>query len=69
MVSTRAVKSSSSSTFGIERQRARQHDALLLAAGQAGAALGDDGVEALRQRVDEVLQLGGRDRLFEVLRP
>ena len=51
----------------IERQRPRQHDALLLAARQAGAALRDDGVEPLRQRRDEVLQLGGRDRLLEVL--
>ena len=50
----------------VQRQRAGQHDALLLAARQAAAALGDDGVELVGQAVDEIGQLGGRDRLLEV---
>ena len=66
LVSTRAVKSSSSRTCGIQRQRPRQHDALLLAARKARSALGNDRVELLRQRCDEVLQFGGRDGFFEI---
>ena len=41
---------------GVERERAGQHDALLLAAGKAGAALGNHGLEALRQGGDEIVR-------------
>src|SRR5580704_15158216 len=40
--------------LGIQRQCARQHHALILAAGKAGPALGDYRVEPLRQGSDEV---------------
>ena len=50
----------------VERERARQHEALLLAARQAAAALGDHRVESRRQRGDEVVELGGGDRPGEI---
>ena len=51
----------------IQRQRASQHDALLLPAGKAGAALGNDGFQPLRQSGDEVLKFRGGDRLPDIL--
>ncbi len=49
----------------IKRQGARQHDALLLPAGEAGPALGNDGVEFFGQGVNVFPELGGGDRLFQ----
>jgi hypothetical protein len=44
----------------------RQRDPLALAAGQAGAALADVGLVALRQAGDEVVDLGGARGGFHV---
>ena len=47
--------------FGIVVQGARHRQPLPLAAGHAAAALADDGVDALRKRRDEVVELRDRD--------
>ena len=56
----------------VAQDRARDGDALLLAAGEAVAALADDGVVALRQRGDHVVDArgfgGGLDLLVGRLR-
>ena len=44
---------------GVKRQSARQHDALLLPAREAGTALGDDRIQPLRQCAQKVIKLGG----------
>ena len=50
----------------VKRERAGEHDALLLPAREARAALGDDRVEPLRQASDEVVELGGLYRELDV---
>ena len=43
----------------VAQQRAGDRQALALAAGQPGAALADHGLVAVRQRLDEVVRVGG----------
>ena len=51
----------------VAQDRAGDRDALLLAAGEAEAALADDGVVALGQRRDDVVDLGGAGGLLDLL--
>ncbi len=52
---------------GIEQQRARDGDTLLLPAGERDAALADPGIVAIRQRHDKIMDasdFGGGDDLL-----
>ena len=51
----------------VAQDRAGDRDALLLAAGEAEAALADDGVVALGERRDRLVDLGGAGRLLDLL--
>ena len=51
----------------VDQQRAGDRDPLALAARQRVAALADDGVVALRQRVDELVGAGGASRRPDLL--
>src|ERR1700685_4627274 len=53
--------------FRIQRQGARQHHTLLLAAGKRGSALRHHRVQTLRQGPDKIAQFRGCNRLFQVL--
>ena len=52
---------------GVLQQHARDRDALLLAARQPVAALADDGVVAVGQRGDDVVDLRGAARRLELV--
>ena len=49
-------------------QRARDREALALAAGERGAALADDGVVAVGQAADEVVRVGGSGGRLDLAR-
>src|SRR5262249_16468193 len=50
----------------VDRQRAGQHDALLLSSRKARATLGNHRVDSLRQRFHKVVKLGAVDGLVEI---
>ena len=51
--------------LGVDRERARQDQALALAAGEGAAALGDRGVETLGKGFEDVVGRGGVERLAD----
>src|SRR5688572_10202787 len=53
--------------FWFDRQSSSKHQALLLSAGKARSAFGDDGIQSVGQRVEEVFEFCGFNRQVKIL--